>query len=119
MGGHVAQFVLDSVGSAGVVTSPAAGATITWIQAPQNGRYSVQLAYGYEPAAAGIENRVNNVRLQVDGTVVSSLTHLGTVSATYAATVILTVTAAHWIGLNVITVDTARYTGGMILSKLG
>lgn len=124
MGGHVSQFVLDSVGSAGFVASPATGATVTWLQAPQNGRYSVQVFYGVEPAATSgsptFQAKFNNLQLQVDGTSVGSLTHLAVVSATYAATVILTVTAQNWIGLNVITKDTgARYTGGLILSKLG
>mgnify|MGYP001580898241 CR=1 FL=1 len=122
MGPHVAQFTLDSVGSAGVVAAPTAGATVTWLQAPQNGRYAVQITYGYEPGGIipGPQTKVNNLRLQVDGTSVSSLTHLGSVSATYAATVILTVTAANWISLNVISPDAgSRYVGGLILSKLG
>lgn len=120
MGGHVAQFVADSLGSAGFVAAPASGATVTWLQAPQNGRYSVQVLYGVEPAlpVVGVA-RLNNLRLQVDGTSIGSLTHLAVVSATYAVTVILTVTKDNWIGLNVITTDTARYTGGLLLSKLG
>lgn len=123
MGGHVAQFIADSVGSAGFVSAPAAGATVVWLQAPQNGRYSVQLTYGYEPTAVALPQtqlKFNNLRLQVDGTSVGSLTHLAMVSASYAATVILTVTSLNWIGINVITGDAnARYTGGLLLSKLG
>ena len=123
MGGHIGQFVLDSVGSAGFVSAPAAGATVTWLRAPQNGRYSVQLTYGIEPGGSGTpgdQRKINNLRLQVDGTAVGSLTHLGSVSSTYAATVILTVTAENWISLNVISGDAStRYTGGMILSRLG
>jgi hypothetical protein len=117
LGGHVAQFVADSVGSAGVVSAPTAGATVTWLQAPQNGRYSVQITYGYEPASGPA--KVNNLRLQVDGTSVGSLTHLAAVSSTYAATVILTVTSVNWISLNAISADTGRYVGGLLLSKLG
>lgn len=121
MGPHVAQFTLDSVGSAGTVAAPTAGATVTWIQAPQNGRYSVQVAYGYEPGLQDTPGaKRNNLLLQVDGTSVGSLTHLASVTATYAATLILTVTAAMWISLNVISPDTlGRYSGGLILSKLG
>jgi len=120
MGGHVAQFVADSIGSAGFVSAPTAGATVTWIQAPQNGRYSVQVTYGYEPVLPpGEAAKINNLRLQVDGTSVGSLTHLASVSATYAATVILTVTTQNWISLNAITGSTGRYVGGLILSKLG
>lgn len=119
MGGHVAQFVADSVGSAGFVTAPAAGDTVVWLQAPQNGRYSVQMFWGYEPAVPFTNAKLNNLRLQVDGTAVGSLTHLAMVSATYAATVILTVTASNWISLNAISASTGRYTGGLLLSKLG
>ena len=120
MGGHVGQFVADSIGSAGFVSAPTAGATVTWIQAPQNGRYSVQVTYGVEPTFGIVaQTKFNNLVLQVDTTAVTSLTHLATVTATYAATVILTVTSVNWIGLNVISGDTgARYAGGLILSKL-
>ncbi len=119
MGGHVAQFVADSVGSAGIVTAPTAGATVTWIQAPQNGRYSVQIVYAYEPSSPAAAGRPNNLALRVDGTAVTSLTHLASVSATYAATVILTVTSVNWIALNSIATDTGRHSGGLILSKIG
>jgi len=120
MGGHVSQFVLDSRSSAGFVTTPDADATVTWMQAPQNGRYSVQVTYGYEPVLPpGQAAKLNNLRLQVDGTSIGSLTHLASVSATYAATLILTVTTENWISLNVITGSTGRYVGGLILSKLG
>lgn len=121
MGGHVGQFVLDSVGSAGFVAAPAAGATVTWIQAPQNGRYSVQLLWAYQPTlSTDPQSKQNNLRLQVDGTAVTSLTHLATASSTYAATVILTVTTSNWISLNVISGDAnGRYLGNLILSKLG
>lgn len=118
MGGHVGQFVADSLGSAGLVSSPASGATITWLQAPQNGRYSVQLTWGLSGSAPS--SRPNNVRLQVDTTAVTSLVMLAGTSGTYAATVILTVVSTNWIGLNVITGDTgATYVGNILLSKLG
>lgn len=117
MGGHVAQFVADSIGSAGLVTAPTAGATVTWIQAPQNGRYSVQITYAVEPLNSA--GRPNNLALRVDGTAVTSLTHLASSSAAYLATVILTVTSVNWIALNAIAADTARYSGGLILSKMG
>lgn len=121
MGGHVGQFIADSVGSAGFVAAPAAGATVTWIQAPQNGRYSVQLLWAYQPTLpTDPQSKTNNLRLQVDGTAVTSLTHLATASATYAATAILTVVTTNWISLNVISGDAnGRYTGNLILSKLG
>jgi hypothetical protein len=118
MGGHVGQFVADSVGSAGFVSSPANGATITWIQAPQNGRYSAQLLWGLSGSAPA--SRLNNVQLQVDTTVVSSLIMLAATSGVYAATVVLTVVSTNWVALNVITGDSgATYVGNILLSKLG
>lgn len=117
-GAIVRQFVLSTVGSTSLVTAPAAGATITWLQVPQDGEYSVQLAYGV--SGVPLSTRNNNVRLQVDATTVTSLILQAGVatSASYQATVVLKVTSQNWIALNVITGDAAQYVGSILATRM-
>ena len=116
-GSLVRQFVTATVGSTSLIASPAAGATITWFQVPQDGEYSVQLQWA---TAGGAPQRANNVRLQVDATVVTSLLMLaGVTSTTYAATVVLKVISANWIALNVITGDAGvSYAGSILATRM-
>lgn len=115
-GALVNQFSLSSVASTSLVSSPAAGATITWLQVPQDGKYSVQLVYG---TLSGQPVRQNNVRLQVGNVTVTSLVQVAVVSTIQLATLILSVPSEQFIGLNVITGDAgATYTGSIIATKL-
>ncbi len=111
-GGLVRQFVLSTTGSTSFVASPAALATITWLQVPQDGEYSVQLQYGL--TGQGQTFRLNNIRLPIDSTAITSLILLSSATV-HAATVILKVTSGNWIALNVISADPGLIYHGSIL----
>lgn len=117
-GGLVRQFCLSTVGSTSFVSAPAAGATVTWMRMPQDGEYSVQLQYFSRPLDFSTTPRLNNIRLQVDGTVVSSLIMLSS-NTMYAATVVLKVLSTNWVALNVITGDgNHQYHGSLLATRM-
>lgn len=117
-GGHVRQFVNDSVGSTSVVLAPAAGGTVTFLVVPITGTYSVQLLYGYGavPAPSGAPN---NIQLQVQSQVIASLTMLNVASTLQSFTVILTALQGQSFGLNAINTDAGQMVGTIIATQMG
>lgn len=114
-GAFVNQFTLDSVASTGLITTPAAGQTITMLQVPQSGKYAVNLLYGAGATAPAVEN---NLRLQVGSITVSSLTMVASANTVQAMAFILTVPSDQWIGLNAIGAGAGRYIATIVATKL-
>lgn len=115
-GARVTQFTLDSVSSSGRIAAGGAVAntSITFVVVPQSGSYSVQLLWGI--GATG-PTKPNNVQLQIQNVVVTSLLTVAATSTVQAATFILTPLAGQALVLSTVAADQAEYLGQIIATK--